>query len=80
MCVSNNFKSTSIIKPVTEDEIIKKYSGKFKIVPKNLVKYFDKKILKLVDLNIVELDHNMLESLQLRGLLEENMINPLYLS
>ena len=77
---SNNFKSTSIIKLVTEDEIIKKYSGKFKIVPKNLVKYFDKKILKLTVLNIVELDHNMLEFLQLRGLLEENMINPLYLS
>ena len=59
---------------------MKKYKGKFKIVPKNLIKYFDKRILEINDINIVELDHNVLEFLQLRGLLEEKMINPLYLT
>ena len=67
---SNNFKNISKIKEVTEDEI----------VPKNLIKYFDKRILELNDLNIVELDHNVLEFLQLKGLLEKKMINPLYLT
>ena len=77
---SNNFKNISEIKEVTEDEIVKKYVGKFKIVPKNLIKYFDRRILELNDLNIVELDHNVLEFLQLKGLLEKKMINPLYLT
>ena len=77
---SNNFKNISKIKQVTEDEIVEKYTGKFKIVPKNLIKYFDKRILELKDLSIVELDHNVLELLQLKGLLEKKMINPLYLT
>jgi len=77
---NNNFKNISGIKEVTKDEIVKKYKGKFKIVPKNLIKYFDKRILEINDINIVELDHNVLEYLQLRGLLEEKMINPLYLT
>ena len=75
-----NLKNISKVAEVTADEIVKKYDKKFNVIPRTMIKYFDKKILKLVDLNIVELDHNMLESLQLRGLLEENMINPLYLS
>ena len=77
---NNNFKNISGIKEVTKDEIVKKYKRKFKIVPKNLIKYFDKRILEINDINIVELDHNVLEYLQLRGLLEEKMINPLYLT
>ena len=65
---------------VTEDEIIKKYNSKFKVIPKNVSKYFDKKILKLKNLNVVDLDHNELEFLQLKGLLDKNLIKPLYLS
>ena len=65
---------------ITEDEIIKKYSNEFKVIPKNISKFFDKKILELNNLQIVDLDHNELESLQLKGLLDENSIKPLYLS
>ena len=42
-------------------------------------KYFDEKILKLNNLNIVDLDHNELEFLQLKGLLDKDLIKPLYL-
>jgi hypothetical protein len=45
-----------------------------------VIKYFDKKILKLNNLNIVDLDHNRLEFLQLKGLLDKELIKPLYLS
>ena len=64
---------------ITEEEIIKKYSNKFKVIPKNAAKYFDKKILKLNNLSIENLDHNELEFLQLRGLLDKDLIKPLYL-
>ena len=47
---------------------------------RNVIKYFDKKILKLNNLNIVDLDHNKLEFLQLNGLLDKELIKPLYLS
>ena len=72
----------SISKPaeITENEIIKKYDDKFKVTPKNGVKDFDKKILNLNNLNIVDLEHNELEFLQLKGLLDEELIKPLYLS
>ena len=75
-----NLKSISKIKEVTVDEIINKYNNKFNVIPKNVVKYFDKKILKLNNLNVVDLDHNELEFLQLKGLLDEELIKPLYLS
>ena len=45
-----------------------------------MIKYFDEKILKLTNLNIVDLDHNELEFLQLKGLLDKELIKPLYLS
>ena len=44
------------------------------------MKFFDAKILKLKNLSIVDLDHNELEFLQLKGLLDEELIKPLYLS
>ena len=72
--------SDPIVEAITEDEIIKKYSNEFKVIPKNISKFFDKKILELNNLQIVDLDHNELESLQLKGLLDENSIKPLYLS
>ncbi len=75
-----NLNSTSKIEEVTVDEIIKKCDNKFNVIPRNVIKYFDKKILRLNNLNIVDLDHNKLEFLQLNGLLDEELIKPLYLS
>jgi len=75
-----NLNSASKVEEVTVDEIIKKYDNKFNVIPRNIIKYFDEKILKLNNLNIVDLDHNELEFLQLKGLLDENLIKPLYLS
>ena len=75
-----SLKSTSKVEEITVDEIIKKYDNKFKVIPKNAIKYFDEKILKLNNLNIVDLDHNELEFLQLKGLLDKEFIKPLYLS
>ena len=75
-----NLNSISKMEKITKDEIISKYENKFKVVPKNTIKYFDKEILKLNNLNVVDLDHNELEFLQLNGLLEEKLIKPLYLS
>ena len=75
-----NLKSVSKIKEVTKNEIIKKYDDKFIVIPRNMTKYFDEKILKLSNLSIVDLDHNELEFLQLKGLLDKDLIKPLYLS
>ena len=75
-----NLKSISNVKEVTVDEIIKKYDNQFNVIPSNLIKYFDSRILKLSNLNIVDLDHNELQSLKLKGLLDEKLIKPLYLS
>ena len=66
-----NLNSASKVEEVTVDEIIKKYDNKFNVIPRNMVKYFDKKILKLNNLNIIDLDHNELEFLQLKGLLDK---------
>ena len=67
-------------KEITISEIINKYSNEFKVIPKNMAKYFDEKILKLNNLSIGNLDHNQLEFLQLKGLLDKDLIKPLYLS
>ena len=75
-----NLNSTSKVEEVTVDKIIKKYDNKFNVIPRNIIKYFDEKILKLNNLNIVDLDHNELEFLQLKGLLDKGLIKPLYLS
>ena len=45
-----------------------------------MAKHFGENILKLNNLSIVDLDHNELEFLQLKGLLNEDLIKPLYLS
>ena len=75
-----NLNDTSKIEEVTEAEIIKKYESKFKVIPKSATKYFGKKILELNNLSIENLDHNELEFLQLKGLLNKDLIRPLYLS
>jgi len=77
---NQKLESTSKIEEVTEDEIIKKYKNVFKVIPKNLTNNLSEKILKLENLNIVNLDHNNLEFLQIKGLLNEDLIKPLYLS
>ena len=72
-----NLNSASKVEEVTIDEIIKKYASKFKVIPKNGIKYFDEKILKLNNLSVVDLNYNELEFLQLKGLLDEELIKPL---
>jgi tRNA threonylcarbamoyl adenosine modification protein YeaZ len=75
-----NLNSLTKEEEITEDIIIKKYDDKFKVIPTNLTKYVNEKILKLNNLCIVDLDHNKLEFLQLKGLLNEDLIRPMYLS
>ena len=75
-----NLKSTSKVKEVNVNEIIKEYGNKFKVIPKHLIGQFDEKILKLNNLSVVDLNYNELELLQLKGLLDVNLIKPLYLS
>ena len=75
-----NLNSVLIEKEVAKEDIIKNYNKEFKVIPKNMAEYFDEKILKLDNLNIVDLDHNQLEFLQLKGLFDKDLIKPLYLS
>ena len=76
----NNLSSSSKVKQVTEDEIINNYRDEFKVILRAATKYFDDRILKLNNLNMVELDHNELEFLKKKGLLDKDLIKPLYLS
>ena len=75
-----NLNTVSKVQEITKEELIKNYNTKFLATPKNIAKNFDQKILQLSHLNIVDLDHNELESLKLKGLLDENLIKPIYLS
>ena len=75
-----NLKSHSKIREISEEIIIRKYSSKFLVVPKNMSKQFSKKILELNNISIVNLDHDKLEFLELKGLLDKNLIKPIYLS
>ena len=75
-----NLISNKKAKEITKREITEKYNNNFKVITKKAAKYFDKEILKLNNLNIVTLDHNELEFLRLRDLLEKNLIRPIYLS
>ena len=77
---NENLKNSLQIKEITKEELINKYKNEFKVIPKNLIKYFDKKILNLKNLNIVDLNHNDLAFLQLKGLLNKKLIKPLYFS
>jgi len=74
-----NLKNTSKIEEITEDEIIKKYENNFKVIPNSMKKYLHDKILRLNNLCIVDLDHNKLEFLQSKDLLDKDLIKPLYL-
>jgi len=76
-------KKLSVIlkaKETSKEEIIDKFPNDFKIIPKNISKQFDEKILKLKNIIIVDLNHEELEFLHLQGLLNKELIKPLYLS
>ena len=68
------------VKEVDEKGIIENFHSEFKVIPKNISELFSQKILKLNNLTIVDLDHKELEFLYLQGLLNKDLIKPLYLS
>jgi len=74
-----NLSVTSEVMEISENEIIQKYDKNLKIITENSAKNFDDKILKLNNLSIVHLDHNELEFLKLKDLLDEDYVKPLYL-
>jgi len=75
-----NLKSISKIEEINEEMILKKINNEFLVIPKTMSKDLDKRILKIKNLNIVDLDYKDLEFLQLKGLLNENLIKPIYLT
>ena len=77
---NKKLKSNFKIREITEGDLIRKYDNEFKVIPKNVPDSLGEQILKFNNLNIVDLNHNELEFLQLKGLLNEDLIKPLYLS
>ena len=77
---NKNLKGSSKVLEVMVDELIKKYNKKFIVIPKNMIQHFDERVLKLSNLHPIDLDHNELEFLRLKGLLDKELIKPLYLS
>ncbi len=77
---SQNLTNFTKANAITKEEIIKKYSNKFIVIPKKFIKSFDKEILKLNNLNIVDLDHNELELLKSKNLLKKGLIKPIYMN
>ena len=74
-----NLKSISKIEEIKEEMILKKINSELIVIPKTMSNDIDNRILKIKNLNIVDLDHKDLEFLQLKGLLKENLIKPLYI-
>ena len=75
-----NLKSNIKAEEIKEDEIIEKYVSKFIVIPQIFAEYFDKKIIKLDNVNMADLNYKDLEFLRFKGLLDEELIKPLYLS
>jgi tRNA threonylcarbamoyladenosine biosynthesis protein TsaB len=75
-----NLLDASKIEEIQLNDILINYEKNFKVITAMGSKYFDPKILKLSNLNIVDLDYNDLEFLKLNDLLNKDLINPLYLS
>ena len=67
-------------KEIKEEKIIEDFHSEFKVIPKNISEQFSEKILKLNNLTAVDLNHKELEFLYLQGLLNKDLIKPLYLS
>tara|TARA_B100000686_G_scaffold330980_1_gene393929 strand:+ start:464 stop:1069 length:606 start_codon:yes stop_codon:yes gene_type:complete len=76
----NKLKVQSQIKEISIEEIINNYEKEFKVIAKDAERFFDKKIIALNNLEIVDLDHNVLEFLRINNLLNKDLIKPLYLS
>lgn len=77
---NKNLISNLEAKEITVDEIVEKYNNEFKVITRNSAEKFNDKLLKLNNLNIVDLDHNLLELLKLNDLFDKDLIRPLYLS
>tara|TARA_B100000686_G_scaffold350756_1_gene447605 strand:- start:403 stop:894 length:492 start_codon:yes stop_codon:yes gene_type:complete len=77
---NKNLISNLEAKEITVDEIVEKYNNAFKVITRNSAEKFNEKLLKLNNLNIVDLDHNLLELLKLNDLFDKDLIRPLYLS
>ena len=77
---NNNLTTSSKTEEIKKDEILKNYNNKFMVIAKSATKFFDKNILKLNNLNIVDLDHKELEFLKIKGLLDEGFVKPIYLT
>ena len=77
---NENLQSVSEPQEISANEIIEKYDDGFKVIVKSDIKYFDKRILELNNINIVNLDLDKLELLQTNGLLNEDFVKPIYLS
>ena len=75
-----NLKDLSGVKEISLDEILHKYENKFKVIASNVLNQFDKRILKLNNLNIVDLNYNNLEFLKTKRLLNKDLIRPIYLN
>jgi len=75
-----NLNVTSKIEEITEEDIVKKYNDKFKVIVKSATQCFKDEVLKLNNINIIDLDHKELELLKLNDLLDKDLIKPLYLS
>jgi len=76
---NKNFEKNLKMQEVKKYELIKNYSDKFKIFPKNIAHTIDEEILKLKNIKIIDLDHNDLEFLLSKNLLDKDLIKPLYL-
>jgi len=77
---NSSLENISEVEEINYIEKLKKYSNYFIVVDKNQSKHFDASVLKLNNLFTVDLDHKILELLQKKGLLNEDLITPLYLS
>jgi len=77
---NSNLENISEVEEINHIEKLKKYNEDFIVIDKNQSKHFDKNILRLDNLFMVDLDHKVLELLQKKGLLNESLIRPLYLS
>ena len=75
-----NLKAVSKPTETKETDIINKYCNELIVTPKHSTKNINKKILKIKNLQIVDLSHKELEFLQLKGLLDEEIIKPIYLT
>jgi len=77
---NSSLENISEVEEINYIEKLKKYSNYFIVADKNQSKHFDASVLKLNNLFTVDLDHKILELLQKKGLLNEDLITPLYLS